>query len=73
MTNFEKIKGMSPKELSEFLGSVTACCQGVGYYSDPNKNDCKMIHCPFASHISDPQSTCSISDIQEYLNSEVTE
>lgn len=32
MTNFEKIKNMSPKEMAKFINSIVACCLDIVAY-----------------------------------------
>nr|DAD75470.1 MAG TPA: hypothetical protein [Siphoviridae sp. ctuvC1]DAR24702.1 MAG TPA: hypothetical protein [Caudoviricetes sp.] len=34
MTNFEKIKNMSPKEMAKFINSIVACCLDVEERAD---------------------------------------
>ena len=58
MTNFEKIKNMSVKELAEFIETVTACCN-----QNANCENCP-INCG---------RVCDPAIIESWLNSEVEE
>ena len=73
MTNAEKIRNMSEEDLASFLGRISACCQGVGYFQKPAKDCCSAMYCPIADFISNEKSICSDYDILQYLRSEVSE
>nr|DAJ50704.1 MAG TPA: hypothetical protein [Caudoviricetes sp.] len=59
MTNFEKIKNMSPEEMAKLINDVAVCC-----FQDANCENCP-IYC------SRDEVYCNSSIIGKWLNSEV--
>lgn len=57
MTNFEKVKNMSPEELAKFIDELTTHCNG---------NECEG--CPICEGI-----CCCNIEIEYWLNKEVKE
>ena len=64
------LRTMPIDTLADFLAHITTCCHQVGYYQEPDIEDCKIAGCPFANGLYSIRE-CDSNSIMSWLEEDV--